>query len=79
MMLVEVFTETPAPLRGFFFFFFKREREREREKKKKTGELFRFLSIALCFLSLPLFSPSVKKKNSSLSLTGVRNTRSTRK
>ena len=46
MMLVEVFTETPAPLRRVFFFF----EEKERERGEKMVSFFS--------LSLPAFSLS---------------------
>ena len=53
-MLVEVFTETPAPLRRVFFFF----EEKERERGEKMVSFFfslspRFLSLFHC-LSLSL-------------------------
>ena len=47
MMLVEVFTETPAPLRRVFFFF----EEKERERGEKMVSVF-------FSLSLPAFSLS---------------------
>ena len=86
MMLVEVFTETPAPLRRVFFFF----EEKERERGEKMVSFFfslspRFLSLVHCLSlarSLALFKFPVFPSFSLfslLSLTGGRSTRSTRR